>query len=740
MSIKIGDGTRHDFTSDSDNNTIEQGHGDNGDSALDRSGDTLKDVSREDVAALKGNISSKDKDASDDDVTGEISREINGKDDSVANDKNNVSCSKDVREEISLKVNNDEGVASDKYNDDNTNISNNGKDDISEKANKTQDRNESIKAGNSLMRGTYFVRDIDAPKTSIYENAIDVSKTKSRGTYFVKDSKDNDSGTNSRETYESTEENFADTESLNAEFPEKLIAGSAKAAHKHFSKLQISQDADASLAQFEKLEQDANKRDSNTVALNTTDEFAKILKEKGKYFDESTDVKATKEKKTYFDDINVPFETNTILTDSEKRNVLDDRSPSIVKEVAANNFEPNAIKKLLGESFTRQPETYTSVKKKPKSVDIFDGFESPNIVAKKATFEPPTIVNNPSFLETIEVPKTVIKAVEKFRENEMNPKEIQVLYVNTHAQSVCDTITTTEKKVDSVPPEKFVSIFENCIEKPTIPKTLEKVDVVESTRKSIQNMVINQKSDKKEKHMNIKIKVERPSIEDTSKESEPNNETQLVSNIKRENTIDEFENIYKDITAPRATEFELLLSQEINETQIKEIDQPVTEAEISHSPCNISPKQTEAETSLPTHYNLLQRRETTRPTPYNLRRKHGTSNNQEEANTESTEVIEENVKTTSDEVLLENIASCQRKNKAPKRNLRLRRRKNQSDEDATENDKLKDIVNLQNEFSDVTMDMPAPHKEVKDIESPEKKGEEENVPPYLGVQSCPSKR
>ncbi|CAK1541882.1 unnamed protein product [Leptosia nina] len=158
-----------------------------------------------------------------------------------------------------------------------------------------------------------------------------------------------------------------------------------------------------------------------------------------------------------------------------------------------------------------------------------------------------------------------------------------------------------------------------------------------------------------------------------------------------DNTLEAFENIYKDISVPRATQFDLLLTK--TEETLK--------------------LQSETESK------------------YNLRKKSYKTKSQyltfgESKDEESKEFIRPS-NLIGDKVSLESQAKCETKKK---RNLRLRRRKNDDDD--------KNIVNLQTEFSDVTMDVPAPGKVVQDIPSPEK-SDGENMPPSLEIQSCPSK-
>ncbi|XP_045532784.1 kinesin-like protein KIF20B [Pieris brassicae] len=167
-----------------------------------------------------------------------------------------------------------------------------------------------------------------------------------------------------------------------------------------------------------------------------------------------------------------------------------------------------------------------------------------------------------------------------------------------------------------------------------------------------------------------------------------------ITNVTINNTLDAFEDIYKNITLPRVTEFDLLVS-----TAEEKAAPPETE----------------------TKYNLRQKSKKTR-TQHIKEEKLQLENNKND---------QEEIKKlkVNDEMVFESQVKCESK---PKRNLRLRRRNEESEL------KFKNIANLQAEFSDVTMNLPAPTKLVEDIPSPIK-DDEENISPVLGMQSCPSK-
>ena len=409
-----------------------------------------------------------------------------------------------------------------------------------------------------------------------------------------------------------------------------------------------NQGSDVSLRQFEQLEMAAKEDDDDSRPQNQS-VFGeiKILKEKRTYFDnvleENNATKEirteepviTKEKRTYFDNISANVEVSNKKLNKLMKND-EDRSPSIVKDVATDDFEPNTIKKLLGESFTKSDVISslhkTRLTKKHNSVDIFDGFDSP--VAQKPK-------------EKIDNVEMARQSIEKLVLDQLSVKKSSKTDI-AQRLSIREII---EPETDEVKIKKEMK--------------LEPMSSVEEPKE-------------KESRGGIQRQAK---IEPASSTDEPN-QTMNYSQAKGDNTVEEFENIYKDISAPRATEFDLLIANESTDKHDKD------------------------------------------ETKYNLRK----------TRTKNDETKVDKGKDKEEEILAESHAKCE--SKARKRPLRLRRRKNQDEES---DDKLKDIVNLQSEFSDVMMGMPATKKDVKDIPSPEK-GTEENLPPLFGVQSCPSKR
>lgn len=439
-------------------------------------------------------------------------------------------------------------------------------------------------------------------------------------------------------------------------------------------RFQVSDANDISLAEFEKLELAANSKKQSMVK-DTSELLAniKISKQNRNFFAQNKDLSQLNlnRDKTYFD---IDANTDNKL-DESKKILLDDRSPSIVKE-DIGNYELSTIKHLLGESFSRS-DIVSSVhnnflvptSKKQASVDVFEDFDSP-IVMKLKDKSP----LKPSSNNTIEL---LSKSTEKRKFfNSMLNENSKPSGSNLNAEKIDNAKDT---------------ILSLCIEKVN--------KEVEVTRKCIEEIVLD-KTDSKSKFVT--------SIFENAKSKSIMNQNEAdIYTSKQNNTIDEFEVLYKNITLPRATEFDLLVSQ--NSTMLDE-----------------------------THF-----REDSGKPKYNLRHKCNTD--KKEQNDKS---IDKKEKMDVEEILLESRA-CESRAKPPKRNLRLRRRKNQEDDstdqekDKTEHEKdnlkLKDIINLQKEFSDVTMGVPASKKETKDIQSPKKKEEDENNPP-LGIQSCPSKR
>ncbi|XP_050348314.1 kinesin-related protein 10-like [Nymphalis io] len=443
-----------------------------------------------------------------------------------------------------------------------------------------------------------------------------------------------------------------------------------------------SSDGNNSLAQFESLELAANAYNSDTKQ-NVDDKYYsdfKIVNEKRNYFDEESTnsspktpatVVKSKEKKIYFSNIDV-VQSNKKHVDIEAKSQIDDyRSPPIVKDEVTNDFEPTMIKKLLGESMTRQTEGINKgsvhklkLTKKPESIDMFEGLDSPQVSNE---------------IKNAEIIKNVTNQIEKHDIEEKDPLEPQT-------QIKFERKSKNEIKEEPVISEP--SLVEEIIE--TLPEKLTVQEISTNIAKADEKLI--------SKEVSLVTNEEKPPGDSINDESRIQ-----INNTKVDNTIEEFENIYKDVSAPRDTEFDLLISQEVQDTT----------AEV-----NTNNDETSETDEL--KYNLRHKSKIDKTKNENKRAKN---------------------KNTDEEVIMESLSKCESKPKATKRNLRLRRRKNVSDEDADlqNENKLKDIVNLQTEFSDVTMDVPAVAKQCKDIPSPERLADDENLPPMFGIQSCPSK-
>ncbi|KAL0879918.1 hypothetical protein ABMA27_002438 [Loxostege sticticalis] len=703
----------HNNSETSLNNSARSNQSMENDNSVDKSGDTLKDETNE---------STKD------------SVYATGEDDTASTNKTNETHN-DTRNVSDLKLPAGQNEAKRNVSEYNQTYDNRESleelpekidaEEIVEHANKSNDY-EFKQPEESVPRGTYFVRNdeaIDDNNESIQNLKINKPNSFTRGTYCVKevdrfvipsvDTIDED---------DIPKESLTNSIDKQTKSPSKV---SEKLVNKIIKSIKSSHGSNSSLAQFEQLEMAANVCDETKVEDKHSFGCVNILKEKRTYFDSPKVVeedlipipKLIKEKRTFFDNIDVNIEPpykNASEINNEVNNLQfdDTRSPSIVKDEITNDFKPSTIKKLLGESFTRQPEIISSVQKvkvlhkKHDSVDLFEGLDSPHPIAK-----------TPEKIDAIEQARISIdqmvldqKSASKAMANLKRELKLEKLSIAEEMEtapenSTTDAAETVVKDIPALPisiqavptvpisprPVPIVSISPRA-------KTVENIDEIKPSRTASSLLAAPEKIVEA-----MPETTEKPLIKDIKKEF-PNESIKVNNNnesIKVNNTIEEFDNLYKDISSSRATEFELLVSQ-VNTTTKEE------------NPENDTSSAKEIK--------------------YNLRHK---------SNKEGVKFADKIEKEEVEEVVIESHAKCEVKSKT-KRSLRLRRRKNQSDEDQAEQEskenKLKDIVNLQKEFSDVTMDVPAPVKEVKDIQSPEKTaGQEENVPPVLGIQSCPSK-
>lgn len=610
--------------------------------------------------------------------------------------------------------------------------------------------NESVEVKNQV-RGTYFVRtsaldssteEDEAVNTEENEQATDFPETeKARGTYFVRASAiDTSVDEEMQEVVEHKsliEENGGNaTPEVKKDDAEKIQPLSEMLVSKIIKSLKkstLGNKSDSSLRQFEQLEK-ASEDCGNDSADRSAFGDIKILKEKRTYFDENTkgadklhvtsktdkcetfissnktkdssdgknvekekgdaipcdnlevnmhveeiktkadDVLVPKpipEKRTYFDNIHVQIHktlSSKIVTDlktSCRKN--NERSPSIVSDDLDNPFEPSTMKKLLGEN-TAKLEVLSSIHtnkpiaKKHNSIDVFEGFESPQVR--------PKVIATPTTKMSSNLDE-VRKSIEKLVLEQKTRNDIK-----------------QEAKLESISSVEEEPI--TCTEEPPTVK----------------------KAHKLEECVNIVV---------TGATPKDLNETQS----NKDNTMEEFENIYKDLSTHRPTEFDLLTTTSIHDDNENDGGKPETDTnEDKRKLTKINNENVQKKV------DDTKACESKEEVKYNLRHKGKSVLN----------VSDENKSKGDDEVLLESSSNCESKTKYNKRNLRLRRRKNDEDSDQ-DTVKLKDILNLKKEFSDVTLGLPACKKEVKDIPSPEKlPGEDENLPPLMGIQSCPSKR
>ncbi|XP_022124654.2 kinesin-like protein KIF15-B [Pieris rapae] len=511
--------------------------------------------------------------------------------------------------------------------------------------------------------------------------------------------------------------------------PENLVKKNISNAKK-VSDLIYYNSRNDSLAQFEQFEMESN--NCNPVESESPNEFGKNLPSstKGFFYDSETH--------------------------SEKviKNINDESSPPIVQDDVNDNYEPSMIKKLLKKKFValhENPEHFDANEgtlKENKETEFKESFDCiipehtfETSHASVDLFESPRPGNTEIVLsdknnmpkenvESLEIPKNLQQ--EKSQESSMsktissfspsdkdnindksiadnnivdNIRKLSIDYVShigevTANDSIKEIIVieTDEKEIKDRPS------LSKLIETSTKPHFLEDEIKIES-HTSINDATLNVKCSLPEPcdlfkvplplNNNTKLEKVKEHSKYTSDVNEKTSNDISIANVSINNTLDAFEEIYKNITLPRVTEFDLLVST----------------AEEKAPP----PPETEKK------YNLRQKSKKTKTQQI----KEETL--QLENNKNDQEEIEKF--TVNDEVLIESQAKCESK---PKRNLRLRRRKDDGEI------KLKDIANLQAEFSDVTMNLPAPTKLVEDIPSPTK-DDEENISPILGIQSCPSK-
>lgn len=445
-------------------------------------------------------------------------------------------------------------------------------------------------------------------------------------------------------------------------------------------------------------------------------------------------------------------EAQLYYTNNDKvvhNDVLISRSPSIVRDDTTQEYEPSvAIRKILGESFTK-PDILSSVRKdrlafkKHESVDIF---ESPQSKASSKDIGNIEMTND----KNAEQPKNNITteiASDKERVVEIAHEFIDHLVASQKIKTYIK-LEALELEKSSVSQDSADNIKKHENEKFNIKDI--KQEKLSITSFNTEQYTIDNKEI---------IKSEISSVTDNEIKLNQLNDT-LTS--RGENTVDEFEKIVNDLTNVRATEFELLVAEEDTalqniptqerDTSLNSIDkwkmpeQTKKCDEATYNPDNAATSKERKQTENPEQTKQIEEAK------YNLDTAADLEEREKRENTERTKKFEEakynlrnkgkSIANISDENKeIEPVAGSSKIKSTTKRCLRLRRRKNNDETSDQDNEKLKDIANLGKEFCDVIMGLPAEEKEVKDIPSPEKlPGEEENVPPMMGIQSCPSKR
>lgn len=361
-------------------------------------------------------------------------------------------------------------------------------------------------------------------------------------------------------------------------------------------------------------------------------------------------------------------------------NELISKSPTSVDDLI-QKFEPSvSVKKVLGKDLAK-PDILSSRKdltlKKHASVDVF---ESPQV--NISTFEEEILSNfnmakmtadkSSSTTETISfanVKESTAKTASLFSGSILGDQHLKQTTNIKQEQTTLERTSVHGESMD------FNRHFKNK-------------SIIDEGNFSIDN--------------NIKINIEQ------------SEQTQHLNN-----TIEEYENIVKDLTSLRTTEFESLVSSDNIVDSKTKPSEPLLKNSNDKEKTHTSDEKENIEASEQT--KIFEN------VKYNLRNK-----NKSRPDSAGYNKNEELEKITEQEKAKPDI----------RRRLRLRRRLNQKDTDLVgEDNKLKDIINLEKEFSDVTLGLPAVKKVVNDIPSPEKlPGEEGNVPPIMGIRSCPSKR
>ncbi|XP_004930803.2 kinesin-like protein KIF20B [Bombyx mori] len=415
-----------------------------------------------------------------------------------------------------------------------------------------------------------------------------------------------------------------------------------------------SKGSDSSLAQFERIEMATKTEEPLAAPLASprADLGFNILKEKRNYFD---DVKS---------------EQNTIEQDKGNKVPFNDNAPSMllnkqtVVELKKSYFEDNALDAATLDVVNTGKEKRTYFDNISVKVDN-------NLAHKKIS----------ELLKLEERSPSIVK--EEFIEDFNRPSTMKKLMCKNLSKPIDAVMSTHKKKHDSV------DIFEG-FDSPAAPA---------ASPAGIRAARVSPGLTSSTEHeINIKLEPQLSKDEpgDSSVHDKPAADviitlTRDTDAVPADNTIDEFENLYKDVSTSRAAEFETLVSHNAS----RETGDHNTSGAAAD----------DAETDLKSNLSEFER------VKYNLRSKPIDTKKEK-----SVKIIDES----------------EEKSEIKTRPRRARRRAPDAAPPT-----LADIGNL-HEYPDVT---PAgtgggaggPH-----VPSPEKESEE-NLPPMLGVQSCPSK-
>ncbi|KAG7298867.1 hypothetical protein JYU34_017322 [Plutella xylostella] len=599
-----------------------------------------------------------------------------------------------------------------------------------------------------LKRGTYMVKESDIKDfNDSADSGCNISKTN-------KDSND-DSLINDKSI---------DADKVNVSFEGKSVGNISKTLLSKFKHSTVSsQKSNESLALFEQFEKDVDNK-NNKLEKQPSEVFTniKILKEKRTYFDDDNKLNnpgepemvtrtvvnepacvenkksdlvggtdkvdvtgetlikddVVKKGRTYFDDHQAPSEKHVLEPENLLKKVKIERISEVIVDESPNFTTDFGNIKILKEKRTY----FDNIDKNIENTKLMDVINNSNTPS----------VRSPSIVKE-EIP------------NDYEPTTIKILLGDSRTSNVNAASVIKHKLISKV--HESLDIFDEvsspkCVDNP--------VDNVDELRKSIGNIILTEDSTTRDIDKNNRTEKDTkvdtfksPKTHEMHKPAEkydtiPEILLSQSKNMHNSNNTDvDFENLYKDVSTSRATEFDLLVTQDFNNTDVIEDRSSRAEKRASNLKHDNS---SHSELEVKEQGDTSTETENKRKNPGSILDFAKEAKDKRNDSNENIKTVKYNLrhKTESDEKDNEQKAAEIK----TKRSLRLRRRKNFSEDDESADDKtskLKDIVNLQKEFSDVIMDIPVAEKVVKDIPSPEKKqGEEENVAP-LYSQSCPSK-